>query len=83
MRLSGAGGAGFNDLLVHPEIQESTGLAVPSRFLDADYAPCFVRGQGNTEAAVAALAPTVLPSFSLSLDCQLCSPDRPQTYPYH
>ena len=82
MRLSGTGGAGFNDLPVHPEIQESTGLAgVPSRFLNADYAP--MPCQGLTEAATAALALKVLPSFSLSLDCRLCSPDRPQTYPHH
>ena len=55
-----------NDLPVHPEIQESTGLAVPSRFLDADYAPML--HQGHTEAATAALTPKVLPSLSLSLE---------------
>ena len=81
MRLSGAGGAGFNDLPVHPEIQESTGLAVPSRFLNADYARILF--QGLTEAPMVALALKVLPSFSLSLDCRLCSPDCPQTYPHH
>jgi hypothetical protein len=36
MRLSGTGGADFDDLPVYPEIQESTELAVPSTFLDAD-----------------------------------------------
>ena len=70
-----------NDLPVHPEIQESTGLPVPSRFLNADYAQILF--QGLTEAAMAALALKVLPSFLLSLDCQLCSPDCPQTYPHH
>ena len=50
---------------MHPEIQESTGLAVPSRFLDADYAPML--HQGHKEAATA-----------LSLDCGLCSPGCPQ-----
>ena len=70
-----------NDLPVHPEIQESTGLTVPSRFLNADYA--LMLHQGHTEVATVALAPKVLPSFSLSLDCRLCSPDRPQTYCYH
>ena len=57
MRLSGTGSAGFNDLPVHPEIQESTGLAVPSRFLDADYA--LMLHQGHTEVATGALAPKV------------------------
>jgi hypothetical protein len=55
MRLSDTGVAGFNDLPVHPEIQESTGLAVPSRFLDADYT--LMLCQGHMEAAKAALVP--------------------------
>ena len=55
MRLSGTGGADFDDLPVYPEIQESTGLTVPSRFLDADYA--LMLCQGHMEAAKAALVP--------------------------
>ena len=66
---------------MHPEIQESTGFPVPSRILNADYAGILC--QGLTEVAMVALALKVLPSFLLSLDCRLCSPDRPQTYPHH
>jgi hypothetical protein len=81
-------------LIVHPGVIDSDftgkvkimvssprGIVAISRFLDANYTSML--HQRHIEVATEALSLKVLPSFSLSLDYRLCSPDRPQTYPHH
>ena len=65
-----------------PAGQEEKAGFIPDRPPTSYWKDAWRRFRRNAVAMVA-LALKVLPSFLLSLDCQLCSPDCPQTYPHH